>query len=155
MSNHDNHRRGEKKRTEHGPRWENPNPGKGCNTTHVARSRAKWKKLQHRSLRRRGKVTKKFRKFKLGRPQTQDLVRAEVAAFAEGTAALPCPATIPEWDGSRAACILRSGHEDLHTDGCIGWSDPHLEQDVDQYARWRQAQAEAPQNNPRDERGDL
>ncbi len=36
MSNHTNHRR-EEKRTETGPRWENHNPGKGCNSTHVAR----------------------------------------------------------------------------------------------------------------------
>jgi hypothetical protein len=37
MSNHTNHRRGEEKRTEHGPSYENHNPGKGCNSTHVAR----------------------------------------------------------------------------------------------------------------------
>jgi hypothetical protein len=44
MSNKNNARRGDKKRTEHGPRWENANPGAGCNSTHVARSRANWKR---------------------------------------------------------------------------------------------------------------
>lgn len=55
MSNHPNHRRGEDRRTEHGPRFENHNPGKGCNSTHVARSRKKWKRRQRRSERREGK----------------------------------------------------------------------------------------------------
>lgn len=48
MSNHTNHRRGEKYRTEHGPRWENPDPGAGCNSTHVARARKGWKKIVRR-----------------------------------------------------------------------------------------------------------
>lgn len=52
MSNHNNPRRGETKRTETGPRWENPNPGKGSNSTHVARSRKKWKRIISRKKRR-------------------------------------------------------------------------------------------------------
>jgi hypothetical protein len=52
MSNHVNHRRGEKRRSEHGPRWENHDPGKGCNSTHVAKSRKKWKKRKRRAERR-------------------------------------------------------------------------------------------------------
>ncbi len=52
MSNKPNHRREEARRTEHGPRYENPNPGAGCNATHVARARAKWKRLTARKARR-------------------------------------------------------------------------------------------------------
>lgn len=52
MSNRTNHRRGEGRRTEHGPRWENPNPGHGCNSTHVARARKKWKQITRRQERR-------------------------------------------------------------------------------------------------------
>lgn len=58
MSNHRNHRRGEERRTEHGPSWENPDPGKGCNSTHVARARRKWKKHANRSFRRTGFASK-------------------------------------------------------------------------------------------------
>lgn len=54
MSNHRNQRREEEARTEHGPRWENANPGAGCNSTHVAGSRAKWKKYKSRAERRTG-----------------------------------------------------------------------------------------------------
>ena len=60
MSNHDNHRRNEKKRTETGPRWECHNPGKGCNSTHVARARKKWKRLLNRLERRTGKRKRRF-----------------------------------------------------------------------------------------------
>lgn len=52
MSNKNNPRRGEARRTAHGPRWENPNPGAGCNATHVARARAKWKRRAARRSRR-------------------------------------------------------------------------------------------------------
>ena len=52
MSNRRNHRREEGRRTENGPRYENPNPGAGCNATHVAASRAKWKRRQARAYRR-------------------------------------------------------------------------------------------------------
>lgn len=52
MSNHANHRRGEKYRSEHGPRYENADPGHGCNSTHVARGRRKWKTLWRRAKRR-------------------------------------------------------------------------------------------------------
>lgn len=52
MSNHTNHRRGERRRSEHGPRWENGDPGKGCNATHVARGRKKWKRILRRKRRR-------------------------------------------------------------------------------------------------------
>ena len=53
MSNHDNPRRGDKKRTETGPRWESHNPGKGCNSTHVARARKGWKKILRRKKKRK------------------------------------------------------------------------------------------------------
>jgi hypothetical protein len=52
VANRRNHRRGEARRTETGPRHENPNPGAGCNSTHVARSRAKWKRRRARAERR-------------------------------------------------------------------------------------------------------
>lgn len=52
MSNRTNYRRGERRRTETGPRWENQNPGAGCNSTHVARARQAWHRLQARASRR-------------------------------------------------------------------------------------------------------
>lgn len=52
MSNHKNHRRGEDRRSETGPRYESHDPGKGCNSTHVARSRSKWNRRFHRAQRR-------------------------------------------------------------------------------------------------------
>ena len=52
MSNHRNYRRGENRRTENGPRWESMNPGAGCNSTHVARARKAWKRLNNRRERR-------------------------------------------------------------------------------------------------------
>ena len=53
MSNHDNARRDEHRRSEHGPRYENGDPGAGCNSTHVARGRRKWKRIRERVERRR------------------------------------------------------------------------------------------------------
>lgn len=52
MSNRKNHRSNESRRTENGPRFENPNPSKGCNSTHVARSRASWGRINTRTQRR-------------------------------------------------------------------------------------------------------
>lgn len=52
MSNKRNPRRQGSKRTETGPRYESHNPGKGCNSTHVARARAKWKRITARAERR-------------------------------------------------------------------------------------------------------
>jgi len=63
MSNHTNHKRGEQHRTENGPRWENGNPGAGCNSTHVAKARADWKKIKNRSLRRTGRVCPNYHKY--------------------------------------------------------------------------------------------
>lgn len=54
MSNHDNHRRGDVRRSEHGPRYESHDPGKGCNSTHVARGRRAWKRITQRKARRTG-----------------------------------------------------------------------------------------------------
>lgn len=54
MSNRINYRRGDARRTEHGPTWENLNPGAGCNSTHVARGRRNWKRRNARRLRRTG-----------------------------------------------------------------------------------------------------
>lgn len=48
MSSGPNHRRGHGRVQERGPRFEDPNPAKGCNSTHVARGRKK-----HRTRRRR------------------------------------------------------------------------------------------------------
>ncbi|MHC4864637.1 MAG: hypothetical protein ACYTEX_11160 [Planctomycetota bacterium] len=69
MSNRPNHRRGELRRTENGPRWENHNPSKGSNSTHVARARRWWKKLKNRTIRRTGKVSPKYHALKDGRPE--------------------------------------------------------------------------------------
>lgn len=60
------------KRTEHGPTFEGPNPGAGCNSTHVARSRSRWKRRQARSLRRTGKTSPKFHGPKQLLPDGED-----------------------------------------------------------------------------------
>ena len=54
MSNKPNYRRNEPRRTETGPRYESKNPGKGCNSTHVARGRKKYKRRLRRAERRKG-----------------------------------------------------------------------------------------------------
>lgn len=53
MSQHINHRRGGGRHQDNGPRWENPNPMAGCNSTHVARARRGWRDLLRRSERRK------------------------------------------------------------------------------------------------------
>lgn len=50
MSNHDNNRRGEKKRTEHGSTWER----KDGSAPSVAHARKSWKKIGNRQFRRTG-----------------------------------------------------------------------------------------------------
>ena len=72
MSNHVNRRRDEERRTEHGPRYESHNPGEGSNSTHVARSRRKWKRLGARSERRAGQTSPKFRGQTRVRPEVDD-----------------------------------------------------------------------------------
>ena len=67
MANRTNHRRGEDARTEHGPTWENPDPGAGCNSTHVARARDAWRTLGRRAERRTGGPAAKVRRFGAGR----------------------------------------------------------------------------------------
>jgi hypothetical protein len=59
MSNKTNPRRQRGKRTETGPRYESHNPGEGCNSTHVARSRKKWKRRASRTERRNGVMSPK------------------------------------------------------------------------------------------------
>ena len=54
MSSKPNRRRGHGRIQERGPRYESANPAKGCNSTHVAGSRRKWKKFRHRAERRTG-----------------------------------------------------------------------------------------------------
>lgn len=79
MSNHKNHRRSEDARTEHGPRWENPDPGKGCNSTHVARCRSYWKKLKNRTLRRTGNISPKYHSMGVGLPEVPEIDNGDVA----------------------------------------------------------------------------
>lgn len=67
MSNHPNHRRGHGRVQDHGPTWENRTPAKGCNSTHVARSRRKWKRRKARAERRTGQTWSKFHAGKNGR----------------------------------------------------------------------------------------
>lgn len=52
MSSKANYRRGHDRVQERGPRWESLSPAHGCNSTHVARGRRKWKRLIARSTRR-------------------------------------------------------------------------------------------------------
>lgn len=55
MSNKTNYRREEERRSEHGPRYEDKDPGKGCNSTHVAKGRKKYKRRIRRADRRKGR----------------------------------------------------------------------------------------------------
>jgi hypothetical protein len=60
MSQRKNHRRSGTGQ-DNGPRYENPCPSAGCNSTHVARSRKKWKRRTARALRRTGNLGTKYR----------------------------------------------------------------------------------------------
>jgi hypothetical protein len=60
MSQKPNARRGEKRHQDNGSTWEGGPPSSGCNSTHVARARKKWKRVANRTLRRNDKVTPKF-----------------------------------------------------------------------------------------------
>jgi hypothetical protein len=42
MSSGPNHHRGTERSQDNGPCYENPTPSKGCNSTHVARSRKRY-----------------------------------------------------------------------------------------------------------------
>jgi len=55
MSSKPNHRRGHGRIQDNGPAYEQQTPCGGCNSTHVARSRAKWKARNHRYMRRQDK----------------------------------------------------------------------------------------------------
>lgn len=59
MANKTNPRRKGAKRTETGPTFESHNPGEGCNSTHVARARKKWKRTANRTERRTGATSDK------------------------------------------------------------------------------------------------
>lgn len=52
MSASPNHRRGHRRIQERGPRWEHPDPSKGCNATHVARARRRYRVASRRAVRR-------------------------------------------------------------------------------------------------------
>jgi hypothetical protein len=54
MSQRINHRREGKRYQDNGPRYENGNPMAGCNSTHVARGRSRWRKIGRRKERRNG-----------------------------------------------------------------------------------------------------
>lgn len=47
-----NHRRGGERHQDNGPTWEGGPPNSGSNSTHVARSRKKWKRRAARAERR-------------------------------------------------------------------------------------------------------
>ena len=69
MSTHPNHRRSEKRRQDHGPAYESHTPAAGANSTHVARSRKKWKRRAARSERRTGTTTPKYNGQQRKRPE--------------------------------------------------------------------------------------
>lgn len=64
MATHPNHRRGEDRRTDNGPRYEHG----GSDNSAVARARKKWKRRAARSERRTGKTTAKWDGPKRVRP---------------------------------------------------------------------------------------
>lgn len=62
MSGHKNPRRGNEHLQDNGPTYEGNPPSSGCNSTHVARSRSKWKRRGSRAFRRtEGESLGKFR----------------------------------------------------------------------------------------------
>lgn len=62
MSQRPNARRGEPRHQDNGPTWEGGPPNSGSNSTHVARSRKKWKRIGARAERRTdGESLGKFR----------------------------------------------------------------------------------------------
>lgn len=54
MSKKPNPRRNEPSKQDNGPGYESRTPAAGCNSTHVARSRSKWKRCANRVERRTG-----------------------------------------------------------------------------------------------------
>lgn len=68
MSNHDNHRRNETKRTENGPKWEHG----GSDNSAVARARKKWKRRTNRKERRTGAVVPEVMLQPRTRPPIED-----------------------------------------------------------------------------------
>jgi len=59
MSQKPNYRRDEERHQDNGPVFEGGPPNSGCNSTHVAKSRKKWKRYRARAERRVG-LAKKF-----------------------------------------------------------------------------------------------
>lgn len=57
MTQRKNPRREGVRRQDNGPTWEGGPPNSGSNSTHVAKSRRKWKRRRSRVLRRTGKVS--------------------------------------------------------------------------------------------------
>lgn len=79
MSNHDNRRRGEKKRTEHGSHYDMHS--KGSVSRSPSKARASWKKVNKRAARRTGKPAAELTRTKsngkpLPFPSPQELKRA-------------------------------------------------------------------------------
>jgi len=68
VSQKPNPRRGEKRHQDNGPTYESHTPNAGCNSTHVARSRKKWKRRANRSERRSGQTLSKFNGPRRTRP---------------------------------------------------------------------------------------
>jgi hypothetical protein len=66
MANRNNPKRGETRRTEHGPHWKGENPERECDAPSVARARSKRKREAARKERRTGKSSQ----FWGGRPRT-------------------------------------------------------------------------------------
>lgn len=72
MSNKPNHRRGHGRIQDNGPTWEGGPSSSGCNSTHVAKSRKKWKRRANRSERRQGRTTKKYVFGQRVRPEIEE-----------------------------------------------------------------------------------
>jgi hypothetical protein len=97
VSSHTNLRRKKIKRTETGPRFESKNPGAGSNSTHVARSRKKWKRRAARTERRTGKTFYKYHGTIRRRP---------------GGVVMPAGWSVPtlsalQWTGPFEDCVAR------------------------------------------------
>jgi hypothetical protein len=82
MSNRDNHRRGDSRRSEHGPRYESKDPGKGSNSSGVAKGRRRWKKQLKREGRRKEKIVTREELEALSQEDLDEAVHEAKAAEA-------------------------------------------------------------------------
>jgi hypothetical protein len=84
MSSGPNQRREHERIPDHGPAYESRTPAKGCNSTHVARSRGKWKARASRAERRTGERWGKFQRTRYSVPSRNEAMESGKDERSEG-----------------------------------------------------------------------